>query len=165
MESNIFIHQYSTNISSFQRLVEQAMIVNLTSDVSIKLAKVLRYEYFEPFAIRYFIKISMHKIILGKIFLSDVCVPYSLQACEDAVAALGLQKGDPPGSPFVGNYKHKGCYAYNNKDYAGMAFYGTGGSFEQISTTEVGSGIYRPFGYDCSTNGNISYFYYLIKSL
>ena len=88
-------------------------------------------------------------------FLSGVCVPYSLQACEDAVAALGLQKGGPNGYSFVGNYSDKGCYTYNYGDYTNVAFYGTGGSFEEMSNLYIDKGVYRPFGYDCQTNGNI----------
>ena len=84
---------------------------------------------------------------------SGGCVPYSQQACEDAVKNLGLQKGSASFS-FVGDYKVKGCYAYNIGSYANIAWYGIGGSIEEISKPYISAGVFRPFGYDCSTDGN-----------
>ena len=62
---------------------------------------------------------------------------------------LGLQIG----SSFVGDYTTKGCYAYNLGGYANKAYYGTGGSVAEM-TTPLGSGKFRPFGYDCLTDSN-----------
>ena len=84
---------------------------------------------------------------------SGGCIPYSQQACEEAVKNLGLQRGSAS-FPFVGDYKVKGCYAYNDGSYANIAWYGTGGSIEEISKPYISTGVFRPFGYDCSTDSN-----------
>ena len=87
---------------------------------------------------------------------SDDCVPYSKEACEEAVTSLGLQLGGA-GTNFVGSFSTKGCYAYDKGKYNGMAFYGTGGSDEQTKKPFGAHlyeqhGIYRPLGYDCEGN-------------
>ena len=82
------------------------------------------------------------------------CVPYSKEACEDAVERLGLQKGGK-GFNFVdNNFATKGCYSYENGNYANIAYYGSGGSEQQMAT-QLNSPKYRPAGYDCSKSGNI----------
>ena len=82
------------------------------------------------------------------------CVPYSQQACEDAVTNLGLKFGDPDGSDFAGDYATKGCFTYHSgTQYHNYAFYGTGGTDEQIKGSLTGN-KYRPIGYDCS-NGKL----------
>ena len=79
------------------------------------------------------------------------CVPYSQQACEDAADELGLQKGGDRHS-FAGYYQTKGCYAYVSGAYANTAFYGIGGSDEEMRAQPFRP-KYRPVGYDCSING------------
>ena len=82
------------------------------------------------------------------------CVPYSLQACKDAVERLGLQKGGR-GWSFTGTtYSRKGCFAYSKGYFANIAFYGLGGSEEQ-NKKPLRSPRYRPSGYDCSSTGNL----------
>ena len=81
------------------------------------------------------------------------CVPYSKEACEDVVERLGLQKGGK-GFNFVENFAIKGCYSYESGSYANIAYYGSGGSEQQMAT-QLNSPKYRPAGYDCSTTGNI----------
>ena len=63
--------------------------------------------------------------------LSGGCVPYSQQACAEAVDALGLEKGGE-GYEFIGNHSTKGCFSYENETFTNKAFYGTGGSEEEI---------------------------------
>ena len=84
----------------------------------------------------------------------DECVPYSKEACEDVVERLGLQKGGK-GFNFVGDFEHKGCYSYESGSYANIAFYGNGGTEQQMAS-QLSSPKYRPAGYDCSTTGNIN---------
>ena len=52
------------------------------------------------------------------------------------------------GSNFAGHWETKGCYAYEEGEYAGMIYYGTGGSELDMKETPV-SQKYRPSGYDC----------------
>ena len=89
--------------------------------------------------------------------LSARCVPYSQQACADAVTNLGLNFGGA-GHNFAGNYDKKGCYSYNSDTSYGkdkITYYGTGGSGEQIKGSKhLDSTKYRPAGYDCS-NGKL----------
>ena len=85
----------------------------------------------------------------------DGCVPYSQQACSDAVTNLGLLKGGG-GHNFVGDFIIKGCYAHKSGRYANIVYYGTGGSAEDIQIQLPASlPEYRPVGYDCSVFGNI----------
>ena len=67
----------------------------------------------------------VHKFIA--ISLAATCEPYSEQACRDAAKALGLKLGGG-GYAFSGAYSLKGCYSYRSGTYAGIAFYGTGGT-------------------------------------
>ena len=78
------------------------------------------------------------------------CQPYSEQACRHAATALGLQLGSTA-SPFAGKFTQKGCYAYSSGKYAGQAYYGTGGTAEDMQK-EVASNAYRPNNYDCDGN-------------
>ena len=84
-------------------------------------------------------------------YISDisisVCVPYSEQACRDTAIAGGLSLGSG-GSSFAGDYSVKGCYAYSSGKYAGKAYYGTGGTTEQMKKSLNGQ-KYRLSGYDC----------------
>ena len=75
------------------------------------------------------------------------CVPYSEQACRDAANLLGLSLGDGSYS-FAGDYSTNGCYAYSAGANAGQAFYGTGGTTDQMKQSLSGN-VYRPSGYDC----------------
>ena len=76
-----------------------------------------------------------------------MCDPYSIEACKLSVDNLGLQKGTE-NYGFSGDYGTKGCYAYKSGGYAGVAFYGTGGSEAEMKTQL--SSAYRPDGYNCS---------------
>ena len=84
-------------------------------------------------------------------YISDisisVCVPYSEHACRDVANALGLSLGGV-GYSFAGDYSVKGCYAYSSGKYAGKAYYGTGGTTEQMKKSLNGQ-KYRLSGYDC----------------
>ena len=62
--------------------------------------------------------------------------------CGATASALGLQLSGN-GYAFAGNYGTKGCYAYSSGGYAGMAFFGTGGTEAQMATALTGS-KYRP---------------------
>lgn len=53
--------------------------------------------------------------------------------CKSAALKLGLRIGGK-GYSFAGNYKTKGCYFYASGKYAGIAYYGTGGSTAEKST-------------------------------
>ena len=83
----------------------------------------------------------------------DKCVPYSEKACRDAANSLGLDLGDNE-YDFAGNYSTKGCYAYNNGKYEGSAYYGYGGTTEQMETS-LEDPKFRPDKYDCSLEGKI----------
>ena len=78
------------------------------------------------------------------------CVPYSQEACLDAGKRLNLQVGGG-GYEFADHYSTKGCYAYDsgNAKYAGMMYYGTGGTTEQMQES-LTAPMYRPKGYDCA---------------
>jgi len=76
-----------------------------------------------------------------------VCIPYSKEACEAAANSLGLEKGYGNYN-FAGSYGTKGCYAYETGNYAGVAFYGTGGSEDNMKV-ELNDPQYRPVGHDC----------------
>ena len=84
-------------------------------------------------------------------YISDisisVCVPYSEQAWRYAANALGLSHGSV-GYSFAGKYSVKGCYGYSSGQFAGKAFYGTGGTTEQMKKSLNGD-PYRLSGYDC----------------
>ena len=56
------------------------------------------------------------------------------------------------GYSFSGDYATKGCYAYDSGNNANMAFYGTGGTDDEMKNT-LASPQYRPKGYDCVTQG------------
>ena len=77
----------------------------------------------------------------------SVCVPYSEQACRDVANALGLSLGGV-GYSFASDYSQKGCYAYSSGKYAGKAYYGTGGTTEEMKKSLNGQ-AHRLSGYDC----------------
>ena len=62
--------------------------------------------------------------------------------CKKVAESFGLQLGGG-GSDFAGNYKTKGLYAYNSGRYAGMAFFGRGGTEAQMKAAVTGK-KYRP---------------------
>jgi len=78
------------------------------------------------------------------------CEPYTAEKCRAVAEGFGLRLGGF-GFAFEDNYSQKGCYAYSSGKYAGIAFYGSGGSDAEISdpTTKRGD-TYRPIGWDCS---------------
>ena len=82
---------------------------------------------------------------------SEVCIPYSEKACLESITNLGLSQGGN-GYSFSGDYATKGCYARVSGSNANMAFYGTGGTDDEMKNT-LASPQYRPKGYDCVTQG------------
>jgi len=79
----------------------------------------------------------------------ETCVPYTATACRIAAKALGLTIGGA-GFPFEVHHRQKGCYVYNSGKYAGRAFYGLGGSQEEIrDRVTLDGSTYRPVGWDC----------------
>ena len=83
-------------------------------------------------------------------------MPYSEQACRDASNSFGLQLGNRE-YKFAGSYSTKGCYTYESGIYVGIAFYGTGGTRQEVekpleTASWPFSSKYRPFGYDCETS-------------
>lgn len=77
--------------------------------------------------------------------------PYTKKACADVAHYLGLKHGGK-GSFFAGDWSTKGCYAYLSGEYAGMVFYSTGGTMDEMKTS-LGGTKYRPVGYDCNNLG------------
>jgi len=78
------------------------------------------------------------------------CEPYTAEKCRAVAEGLGLRLGGF-GHAFEDNYSQKGCYAYRSGRYAGIAFYGSGGSDAEISNARTKRGdTYRPLGWDCS---------------
>ena len=65
------------------------------------------------------------------------------ETCEEVAKSLGLKVGGK-GYPFAGPYYTKGLYAYSNGKYAGMAFYGTGGTTEAQMTNTLSPPVFRP---------------------
>ena len=51
---------------------------------------------------------------------------------------------------WTGNWSYKGCMVYTSGSYKGFAFYGTGGSDEEMQLSVV-DGL-RPKGYDCNSS-------------
>ena len=56
------------------------------------------------------------------------------------------------GKPFSSNYTTKGCHFYDQGQYANTAFYGTGGTEDQMKQALI-SPEQRPTGYDCKLKG------------
>jgi len=56
------------------------------------------------------------------------------QGCADTARALGLSLGGG-GLEFASDFTSKGCYSYSSGPYAGMAFFGTGGSEEEMAAS------------------------------
>jgi hypothetical protein len=75
----------------------------------------------------------------------DVCVPYSIEACQYAAAAWGLTFVN------VGTYSTNGCFAYNHKhdEYANQVFFGVNKMVTADNADIVGDHQYRPEGFDC----------------
>ena len=84
----------------------------------------------------------------------------SREACANWADEHGFQKGYD-GADFAGDYGTKGCYAYQTGSYANQAYFGTGGSIEEMSThvNNPESHWFRPSGNDCLT-GQIERFLY-----
>jgi hypothetical protein len=70
---------------------------------------------------------------------ANVCLTEA--ACEAAATAAGYQIGNPPATPFAGEWSTKGCYRYpaDHEDYPNMAFFGDGGTDEQMASPNVGN--------------------------
>jgi len=80
-----------------------------------------------------------------------VCIPYSEQACRDAAASLGLSVEE---SSFSGSFQYKGCYAYSAGKDKGKAFYGTGGTRDDMQK-QLPTDRYRPTNYDCAAGNYV----------
>ena len=89
--------------------------------------------------------------IFVNVSAAGVCIPYSQQACRDAAVSLGLSV---PTSGFSGPFKHKGCYAYSAGTNKGKAFYGTGGSRNEMQK-QLPDDRYRPKNYDCAAGNYV----------
>ena len=89
---------------------------------------------------------------------SEACIPDSEKACLDAINSLGLEQGGR-GYAFAGDYGTKGCYAYEaeNTKYGNMAFYGTGGSEDEMKTI-LAKPQYRPMIDSCGVTGLFWFF-------
>merc|ERR1712032_1168090 len=70
-------------------------------------------------------------------------VPMTVAEGRTLAQQLGLQLGGA-GCAFEGNYGVKGLYAYSAGKYKGMAFFGTGGTPEQMRQPTKTSEQYRP---------------------
>ena len=78
------------------------------------------------------------------------CVPYSEKACIVATIFNGYQIAnyEKTGYNFEGPWSYKGCKVYTSGTYGGYAFYGTGGTVEEMQSP-LADGL-RPEGYDCN---------------
>ena len=78
------------------------------------------------------------------------CIPYSEQACIVAILSNGFQIASMKTTGYLwkGAWSYKGCMVYTSGSYKGFAFYGTGGTPEQMQLP-VSDGL-RPKGYDCN---------------
>ena len=85
-------------------------------------------------------------------------MPYSVDACRAAAETLGLQLGSDFRDFEGASYSEKGCYSYESGRFEGMAFYGSGGTDEEMQT-ELTLPKYRPQGYDCAS-GKIFWIYF-----
>lgn len=72
---------------------------------------------------------------------NNVCM--TEEECKKVAESLGLKLGGH-GYPFAGNWETKGLYAYKTGKYAGMAFFGTGGTEEQMKVPPPYPTSYRP---------------------
>merc|ERR550534_509722 len=78
------------------------------------------------------------------------CTPYTAEQCRIAANSSGLEQGGY-GYEFEGVYTQKGCYAYSSGAFAGKAFFGSGGSYAEISDPNtISDDRYRPIGWNCS---------------
>ena len=66
---------------------------------------------------------------------------------------------------FTAKYNDKGCFAYKDGPYAGVAFYGVGGTRDEMKkdpeSLTILSQKYRPVGYDCKTSCRLFLFIYV----
>ena len=60
------------------------------------------------------------------------------EGCRQRAQDLGLSEGGL-GFAFAGSYSTDGCYAYSSGTYAGIAFFGRGGTEAQMSTELTGN--------------------------
>ena len=123
--------------------------------VQVRIVRTLEVIYYsEPILVldmvRWISKISVS--------FSEACIPDSEKACLDAINSLGLEEGGR-GYAFAGDYGTKGCYAYEaeNTKYGNMAFYGTGGSEDEMKTI-LAKPQYRPMIDSCGVTGLFWFF-------
>jgi len=88
-------------------------------------------------------------------YIMEGCIAYSQSACKAAVKKLNLNEGSGS-SDFVGDYGTKGCYYYTSGSYKGQAYYGTGGTLQQMAEGLTGKQD-RPAGYDCDVSRCVPY--------
>ena len=66
---------------------------------------------------------------------------------------------------FAAKYNDKGCFAYKDGPYAGVAFYGVGGTRDEMKKDPESLAIlsqkYRPVGYDCKTSCRLFLFIFV----
>ena len=77
-------------------------------------------------------------IVFPSIFLDGASTCLTQEACSTAATSMGLQLGGN-GYAFAGNYGSKGCYYYPSGSYGNMAYFGAGGTVEQMATALSGS--------------------------
>ena len=85
------------------------------------------------------------------------CEPYTIKACRDAALSSGLKLGSASNA-FVGDEENdyfltRGCHAYSSGGSKGVAYYGTGGTTDEMKSLLLPEGDYRPVGYDCNNLG------------
>ena len=83
-----------------------------------------------------------------------MCVPYSLEACEDVAKSIGKNLGGGGYNFASTEYITKGCYAYRKGYYAGNFYFGMGGTKNEMKMA-LAEPKYRPLGYDCKFTGNV----------
>ena len=114
--------------------------------------RVCAYTRMRVFIFMFHFTLSYTHVLHLRITYTETCQPYSEQACRDAATVLGLQVGST-GSSFASDYPTKGCYAEISGEHAGQAYYGTGGSVEDMQKELTAPGNkYRPRNYDCTGN-------------
>ena len=81
----------------------------------------------------------------------DNKIPNTPDAAEAWIGEyeIGLHIGGPSSIPFSGNYPTKGLYAYHGGKYHNYAYFGTGGTEEQMTAATARSNEYRPYQCMC----------------
>ena len=82
-------------------------------------------------------KITIYALMVGLVLVlvfprQKAALCNTQEACEAAATRQGLQLGDAD-YPFAGAYATKGCYAHPGDGNGVVAYYGTGGTQEQMA--------------------------------